>query len=244
MPAIANDSQLYARSFADVYDLWYGELDDPGVLVDSVARRHPRGAEVLELGSGTGRLATPLHRAGFHVTAVDVSPTMLAAAPPGPVRIAADMAELPLADATIDVVLIAYNTLFNLSSRQLQARCVHEASRVLRPGGSFVVEAFVADIDGAAGYDVSFRDRSADQGSRTAIVTGPDPDDEDVIIGSHVELGPTITCRPWRLVYRSPASLDDIASAARLELRDRCGDWAGTPFGSGSTRHVSWYERI
>ena len=42
-----------------------------------VRRAHEAGGPVLELCSGTGRVAIPLARAGFEVAAVDLSPAML-----------------------------------------------------------------------------------------------------------------------------------------------------------------------
>lgn len=78
------DPRLYARSFADVYQDWYGDLDDPAVMVQAFTARCSPGARMLELGSGTGRLATPLHDAGFVVMALDASPAMLGKHPTDP----------------------------------------------------------------------------------------------------------------------------------------------------------------
>lgn len=238
----AADPGLYGRSFADVYDEWYGELDDPALLVAAVRDRCRPGALILEAGSGTGRLATPLHDAGFRIVAVDASLAMLSAAPDGPSPVAADMSVLPLANGVADIVLIAYNTLFNLPSQAQQDRFVGEAARVLCPGGQLVVEAFVAPED--PDHGVSFRPHPTQPAARLAIVTGRDPVDDEAIIGSHIELGTTVTARPWRLVYRSPADLDQVAAAAGLRPAERLASWSGDQFEADSLRHVSWYERI
>lgn len=247
-PAVPNpadpDPQLYARSFADVYQDWYGDLDDPAVMVRAFTARCTPGARILELGSGTGRLATPLHDAGFHVTALDASATMLEAAPPGPLVVAADMAALPLRTGSADGALIAYNTLLNLASVAQQRQCFAEVARVLRPGGTVAIEAFIAGATDGSPFGVSMRDHPTNPAARLAIITGPAEEDTDAIVGSHVEIGPSVVCRPWRLLYQSPEQLDASGEAMGLVLCDRHNDWAGAQFDPDGHRHVSWYERI
>ncbi len=51
-----------------------GYLDDLP-LIEAYAQR--AGSPLLELGCGTGRLLIPLAEAGYRVTGVDLSPTML-----------------------------------------------------------------------------------------------------------------------------------------------------------------------
>ena len=238
-----HDAGLYARSFADVYDMWYSSLDDPAHLVAAVSSRCRPGAMIVELGSGTGRLATPLHRSGFHVIAIDVAPSMLELAPGGPERIGADMTELPLHSTSVELVIVAYNTLFNLTSRGSQQRCFAEAARILRPDALFAVEAFISPASHAE-YGITIKSHPTDESRRLAIVTGPSATDSDVIDGSHVELGRTTTCRPWQLVYQSPAELDVLAAASGFELAHRHADWAGSVFDEDGQRHVSWYKRI
>ena len=238
------DPRLYARSFADVYQDWYGDLDDPAVMVQAFTARCSPGARMLELGSGTGRLATPLHDAGFVVMALDASPAMLGEAPHGPHVAAADMAVLPIADNSVDGALIAYNTLLNLASRADQQRCFAELARVLRPGGIVAIEAFIADTTDESPFGVSLRDHPTDLAAQLAIITGPDEHDTEVIVGSHIEIGTSVVCRPWRLLYQSPHELDICGEAVGLMLRHRCNDWAGARFDPDGHRHVSWYERI
>jgi SAM-dependent methyltransferase len=241
---VNSDAGLYARSFFDVYDDWYGELDDPAALVHAFKSRCPAGAVIVEMGSGSGRLATPLHAGGFVVLCVDVSHELLQTAPLGPYAVTADMAAIPLSSGCADAVLVAYNTLFNLASRHQQQQCFHEAARILRPGGLLAIEAFIADGDDALPFGVSTQAHPRDPDAHLVIVTGPDEHDPEVIVGSHIEIGRSTTCRPWRLTYQSPAALDACADTANLVLRHRHNDWGGTAFGPASLRHVSWYERI
>lgn len=239
-----SESQLYARSFTDVYDDWYRDLDNPNELVDAIANACARNAHVLELGSGTGRLSGPLHDAGFVVLGLDAALSMLRQSSPGPISFASDMTHIATRSRCVDVVLVAYNTFFNLASRDQQRQCLSEVARVLRPGGTFVVEAFVAPPDAGQGFGVTFKDHPTDSSRRLAILSGPDAADPETIVGSHIELGQNTTCRPWQLRYQSPPELDASARNAGLELRERNRDWAGNQFEADDSRHVSWYERI
>ena len=67
------------RLLAAYYDLEYASYDeDLGFYVQYALAMDPeREYPVLELGCGTGRVAVALAKAGFRVTAVDVSPGML-----------------------------------------------------------------------------------------------------------------------------------------------------------------------
>ena len=240
-----HDPGLYARSFADVYDAWYEDLHDVGEIVAAFAARCTPGATIIELGSGSGRLSTPLAHSGFHVVAIDSAISMLDQDFSSSRKIAADMAELPLCDASADAALIAYNTLFNLAGSALQQRCITEAARVLRPGGLLAIEAFIApETDPETPFGVSVVPHHTHSDRRMAILTWHDPAEGEVITGAHVELGPEgVRTRPWQLVYRSPSSIDEAAAAAGFELAERRTDWSGTEFDPAGVRHVSWYRR-
>lgn len=64
----------YAR-IAELYDSFVKTDYDIPFFMD---RARSRGGDILELMAGTGRLTLPLLAAGFRVTALDVSPDMLA----------------------------------------------------------------------------------------------------------------------------------------------------------------------
>ena len=236
------DHGLYARSFTDVYDEWYGDLDDPVHLVEALTNRCPPASTIVELGSGTGRLASPLDAAGFAVVAIDISPAMLAQAPPGPCSVTSDMTALGLRSGFAHAVVIAYNTLFNAPSVAGQQHCFHEAARVLAPTGVLAIEAFVAPTDAGNDFGVTTRAHPTEANHTVSIVTGPHPSQPDVIVGSHVESGNRRTCRPWQLLYQTPAQLDACAQRAGLVLDARHGSWAGARFDDMCDRHISWYR--
>jgi SAM-dependent methyltransferase len=96
-------------------------------------------ARLLEIGVGTGRIALPLHRRGREIVGVDLSLPMLeryrakaaAAGLPPPSVLRADASRLPFRDACVDVVLEVH--LLHLVPAW--ERALHEARRVLVPGG-------------------------------------------------------------------------------------------------------------
>ncbi len=238
-------STSYGEGFADVYDQWYPGRDEADETVALIATLAGPGGRVLELGVGTGRLALPLAAADLAVTGVDVSPAMLArlaaADPTGTVTtVVGDMvADLP--DGPFDVVLVAYNTLFNLTGDGEQRACFEAVARRLAPGGRFVVEAFVPDEPFRSGSDVSLRSMTAEQ----VVLSVSEYDSERQTAAGHfVELTERsgVRLRPWFVRYSTVAQLDAMAAAAGLRLEHRWQDAHRTPFGEGSERHLSLYR--
>jgi SAM-dependent methyltransferase len=123
------DASTYGDRFADVYDRWYADVSDVDGCVSRVAELAGDGP-VLELGVGSGRLAIPLARRGVEVHGLDASRAMLdrlAAKPGGELvrTVLGDMAEIALDDPPpFAVVLVAFNTLFNLTTEAAQRACV------------------------------------------------------------------------------------------------------------------------
>lgn len=132
------------REIADTYDRRIpGEsaLDDrfTGTEFDFVLSRVQPGQAVLDLGCGTGRFSIPLARTA-RVTGLDLTEEMLDAARSKAknegLSVAfeqGDMAELPFADESFDVV-VSMLALMHVPEAQ-RGQVFAEISRVLRPGG-------------------------------------------------------------------------------------------------------------
>ncbi|MGW5573585.1 class I SAM-dependent methyltransferase [Nocardia thailandica] len=102
----------------------------------------PPGAEIADIGAGTGLLGLAAAERGARVRAIDISPAMVAelrarAAALGLDIVAevADGQDLPLPDAAVDAAF----SLFGLMFFPDRARGFAELRRVLRPGGLAVV---------------------------------------------------------------------------------------------------------
>ncbi len=64
----------YSEFFAEFYDILHSHLDDVEAYKKLVSRS---GGDILELGSGTGRILIPLAREGNRVTGLEASEKML-----------------------------------------------------------------------------------------------------------------------------------------------------------------------
>lgn len=246
--------ETYGENYADVYDDWYGEggqmaisqVGAPDEVADGIVALAD-GGPVLELGVGTGRLALPLADRGLEVTGLDASPAMLERlrAKPGADRLTVvkgDMADpLPeTADGSFALVLVGFNTLFNLTTAGAQASCVAAVARLLRPGGRFVVEAFVPAPEAHDGMSI----RSIDVDRVLLDVATIDPDTQ-LITGQRIEISEAGNrLFPYLLRYVTPEQLDALAAGAGLSLEHRWADWSGTPFDDeASASHVSVWLR-
>jgi SAM-dependent methyltransferase len=240
------DAASYGRGFADVYDDWYADVSDVTATVTKIAQLAAAGnGRALELGVGTGRIAIPLDAAGVLTTGIDASAEMLdrLRAKPGGDRVATVLGDMADVGATgpFAVVFAAFNTFFNLTTREAQARCMAGVARVLEPAGRFAVEAFVPpDPDVASDSAVSARIVDVDRVVLTAARRDPHA---QTIAGQHIEITEQgVRLRPWLVRYAAPRELDDLAAAAGLDLESRHTDWRDTPFDEASTTHVSVYR--
>ena len=240
------DARSYGDAFADVYDDWYPGVSDIAATVELMAELAGRSGSVLELGVGTGRLAVPMAEAGLQVTGVDASAAMLerlrSSDREGAVHtVEGDMvADLP--PGPFDVVLVAYNTLFNLTDDGEQQACFDAVTDRLRVGGHFVVEAFVPDEPFRDGDDVGVRTQSVDQ---VVLAVSVYDADRQTAEGHFVELSERggVRLRPWSIRYATIPQLDAMAANAGLVLADRWADVSRSCF-TGEERHVSVYRRV
>ena len=149
----------FGERVAARYDESTAELFDPvvvGPVVDFLVDLAEGGA-ALELGIGTGRIALPLAERGVHVHGIDLSEAMVARlrAKPGAERIDVTIGDFATTtvDGTFSLAYVVFNTLGNLTTQAAQAECFRNIAAHLEPGGCFVVEIGVPDLQRLAPGD-------------------------------------------------------------------------------------------
>ncbi len=231
---------------AQNYDASAAHLYAPEVLgptVDFLTRRAGHGP-ALEFAIGTGRVALPLQARGVAVAGIELSEPMVAELrnKPGgadiPVLIG-DMASTR-APGEFSLVYLVYNAITCLLTQDQQVECFRNAARHLQPGGCFVVEVFVPDLQRLPPGETArpFHVGEHHLGFDTFDLV------HQRLVSHHywIKDGAARTFRsPHRFVW--PSELDLMAKLAGLELRERWADWHETPFTADSTSHVSMWQK-
>ena len=145
----------YFDSWAEIYDWVFAwKRDDVQFYVEQA--RHS-GGPILELGSGTGRIAIPIAQAGVEVVGLESSTAMLREArrktgdAPGssggiPVWVEGDMADFALG-RQFALVIIPFRGFLSLLSVEEQMDCLRCIRDHLAPGGRLIFDVFVPDLD-------------------------------------------------------------------------------------------------
>jgi SAM-dependent methyltransferase len=238
-------ASTYGDRAAARYDDLFTHPTAPPACIDFLADLAGDGP-ALELGIGTGRIALPLAARGVEVHGVDSSRKMVAKmrAKKGGKRIPVTFGDFAVAPTkgSYSLAFVVFNTFFGLLTQDDQVRCFENVARRLRPGGAFVIEAFVPDLS------------RFDRGQRTDTVhvdtdvvqmqaTVHDAKTQVVRTQAFVFERRKWSAYPIRIRYAWPSELDLMARIAGLRLRERWSGWTRTPFTSASGAHVSVYEK-
>lgn len=116
--------------------------------IDKFLALLPPGAKVLDVGSGPGQFSDYVHRKGFIVEGVDMSPAMLKIARekfPETTFSEMDMRSLNFQENSFDGLLVAYS-LIHIPSAEI-ASTLNEFQRVLKNGGYILVIAQKGETD-------------------------------------------------------------------------------------------------
>ena len=236
----------FGERVAARYDEWDADASAPAVvdpIVDFLAALAGDGA-ALELGIGTGRIALPLARRGVRVHGIDLSAAMVARlrAKPGADAIGVSIGDFATTkvDGSFSVAYLAINTIMNLTTQDEQVECFRNVATHLEPGGCFVVEVGVPQLqrlppgETVRAFDVS--------PARLGF------DEYDVasqgLVSHHyreVDGKLDVVSVPFRYVW--PSELDLMARLAGMTLRERWGGWRREPFTGDSEMHVSVWEK-
>src|SRR5438034_6431100 len=104
----------------------------------------------LELGIGTGRIALPLAQRGVAVHGIELSRAMVARlrAKPGGEDIGVTIGDFATTtvDGTFSLAYLVFNTIMNLATQEAQVACFRNVAAHLEPGGGFVIEVGVPQL--------------------------------------------------------------------------------------------------
>ena len=239
----------YGDKIAEVYDEMYSMRANVDPTVDALAQ-FANGGTALELGIGTGTIALPLAERGIEVHGIDASEAIVAQmrAKPGgdaiPVTIS-DFSHFSLVEGNphkrFSLVYVVFNTLFQATSQEAQVQCFRSAAAHLTDDGVFVVEAFIPDPTRfTRGQIVSASRVESDLVSLE--ISRHDPVNQ-LVHSQHLFVSESgIKLYPVQVRYSWPSELDLMAQLAGMRLRERWGDWDGSPFTASSENHISIYE--
>jgi SAM-dependent methyltransferase len=243
---VKDDDGYFGERVAALYDESTDKMFDLAVVepaVDFIAQL-ARGGRALELGIGTGRIALPLAQRGVPVHGIELSKAMVAklCAKPGGRDIDVTIGDFATArvDKTFSVAYLVFNTIMNLTTQAEQVACFRNVAAHLEPGGCFVIEVGVPDL------------QRLPPGERFVVFDGSEAhwgiDEYDVanqgLISHHFEVrGDKVekSSGPFRYVW--PSELDLMAQVAGMTLRERWAGWKREPFTSDSRQHVSVWEK-
>jgi len=240
----------YGDKIAEVYDEMYPMRADVAPAVDALAKLAGNGP-ALELGIGTGRVALPLAQRGIEVHGIDASEAIVARmrAKPGGDAISVtigDFSDFSLKDGDghrkFRLVYVVFNTLFQATSQQAQVQCFRSVAAHLADDGAFLVEAFVPDPTRFT------RNQNISAGRVEPDLVSIDISRHDsvnqFVQSQHLFVTESgIKLYPVQVRYSWPSELDLMAQLAGMSLRERWGDWDGSPFTASSEFHISIYEK-
>ncbi|QSF44161.1 class I SAM-dependent methyltransferase [Paenibacillus tianjinensis] len=141
-------SEWYEKSFGEDYLIVYRHRDFCGARheVEQMIGwlELPQGAKILDLCCGMGRHSLALAEAGYEVTGVDLSETLLrearAQAGAGAVTwVQSDMRRLPLPGG-FDAVVNLFTSFGYFEEDEEQVKVLREIYRMLKPGGRFIID--------------------------------------------------------------------------------------------------------
>jgi SAM-dependent methyltransferase len=243
---VPGDDGYFDERIAARYDDSSAEMFDPAVVgpvVDLLADLSG-GGRALELGIGTGRIGLPLAQRGVEVHGIELSRAMVARLreKPGGDAIPVTIGDFATTSvrATFSVAYLVFNTIMNLTTQAAQVACFRNVAAHLEPGGCFVVEVGVPELqrlppgETARVFHVGEDRWGFDE---IDVATQALTSHHFEVVDGHVEH----FAAPFRYVW--PSELDLMAELAGMTLRERWSGWQREPFTSDSRAHVSVWDK-
>ena len=192
----------------------------------------PPGSEVLDLACGQGRITVPLAKAGWHMTGLDWSETMLAEA-----RAAARVAEVEIEFVRRDMRDVPWNnrfdavisifTSFGYFGDEEDQKVLEAIYGALKPGGKFLIDLIHRDQ-----VTTSYPLRKWHEVDGISVWSEHSFDPVSGWLGEtyHWHNGSTIQSRRARFRPYSATELEKMLRLAGLESVAIYGDWQQSRF--------------
>ncbi|MHB8468424.1 MAG: class I SAM-dependent DNA methyltransferase [Gaiellaceae bacterium] len=219
---------------------------DPAVVdpvVEFLADLAGDGA-ALELAVGTGRIALPLLQRGVRVSGIDLSPDMVSQLRKKPrgqeIEVTIGDSASATVDGTFTVAYLVWNGIMNLTTQDAQVACFRNAARHLEPGGCFVIEVNLPDLQRLPRGE---KFRPFHVGSTHLGFDEYDVVDQGLISHHYWKRDGKFTAGSMPFRYVWPSELDLMAQLAGMTLRERWSGWSREPFTSESEKIVAVWEK-
>lgn len=202
--------------------------------------------KILELGSGTGRIAIPLAKAGHTIYALDNSDDMhniLMAKIPAEIKsriipIKASMTDFSI-DVRFDYVILGLNTIFLLTEGDDRIRCFKLVRKHLKEEGRFLIDLMLPsreDLRNTEGkYEFSVMESEEGKNFLSVVFNRYDAKRQIMILNFlSIDMGKDDKVKffitPSVEYYPSPGEMKLLIRNCGFEIESFCCDYEGTPF--------------
>ena len=133
--------------FAEFFDMLHQGCDDADIYPEMLK---PYGKDILEVGSGTGRIAVPLARAGYRVTGIECEKDMIALMekkdyPRANLRVVREDARRFRLDEKFDAVLLSCNFINHFPEAEDVVSVLRRCAEHLKKDGRVIVDCSAPD---------------------------------------------------------------------------------------------------
>lgn len=173
------------------------------------------GDPVLELACGTGRVALTLAKAGFKVTGIDISESMLDRARTktseeglGVVWVKADIRDFALGQK-FSLIIFPFNTICHLLNLEDLEACLACVKAHLRPRSRFIVDVFHPDL--------RFLLRNLEE--RYPHAEYADPDGQGTVVVTETNwYDPAAQINRLKLYYKLPGRAEEVVEELNMRI--------------------------
>ena len=240
--------------FADLYDLFYDDFQEDVEMYRGFAER--AGSPILEVGSGTGRVALALAEEGHTIVGLELSEAMRAPAQHKADRaqltdrvefVAGDMRRFKI-DQHFGLIIVPLNTFLHNLTLDDQLATLSCFKKHLRPGGLLVLDCFNPDpayaadegrlivqrsvIDRATGQAaLLLLSRTTDWGQQRQEITYliDRPDQNGMVQRAVLQAS-------FRFIFRNEMQL--LLKLGGFDLKEVYGSYELEPFAAGSDQLI------